>query len=99
MAIKTQESQPQTAEKPETAKTFDPKDIELLRLHQSKTDQLIIQLGQISLQKYQIQKVEDQLKEEITKLEVEEKQLASDFTSKYGRGTLDIESGNFTPED
>ena len=25
MAIKTQESQPQTAEKPETAKTFDPK--------------------------------------------------------------------------
>ena len=82
-----------------TNKPFDPKDLENLKKLQARTDQIIIQLGQISLQKYQIQKVEDQLKEEITKLEVEEKQLASDFTSKYGRGTLDIESGNFTPED
>ena len=82
-----------------TNKSFDPKDLENLKKLQARTDQIIIQLGQISLQKYQIQKVEDQLKEEITKLEVEEKQLASDFTSKYGRGTLDIESGDFTPED
>lgn len=98
MAIKTQESQPQIAKKSETAKTFDPKDIELLRLHQSKTDQLIIQLGQISLQKYQLEQSELNLKQEINKLKEEEQKMASEFTSKYGKGTLDLTSGNFTPQ-
>ena len=99
MAIKTQEPQPQVAEKPETAKIFDPKDIELLKTHQSKTDQLIIQLGQIALQKYQLEESEQSLKQEIYKLREEEQKIASNFTSKYGKGTLDLSSGTFTPQD
>ena len=101
MAIKTQQPQPQVAEKLKktTAKTFDPKDIELLRSHQSKTDQLIVQLGQISLQKYQLEQTEQSLKQEINKLREEEQKMASGFTSKYGKGTLDLTSGTFTPQD
>tara|TARA_R110001599_G_scaffold204223_1_gene401468 strand:- start:61 stop:366 length:306 start_codon:yes stop_codon:yes gene_type:complete len=101
MAIKTQESQPQIAAKTKTktAKNFDPKDIELLRSHQSKTDQLIIQLGQISLQKYQLDQTEQNLKQEINKLREEEQKMATEFTSRYGKGTLDLGSGAFTPQD
>ena len=82
-----------------TTKSFDPKDLEHLKKLQSRTDQIIIQLGQISLQKYQIQKAEENLHSEISNVEDEEKKLAADFTTRYGKGTLDIESGNFTPED
>ena len=101
MAIKTQESQPQIAAKTKTktAKNFDPKDIELLRSHQSKTDQLIIQLGQISLQKYQLEESEQNLRQEMLKIREEEQKIASNFTSKYGKGTLDLTSGTFTPQD
>ena len=98
MAIKTQQPQPQVAEKTKTAKAFDPKDIELLRSHQGKTDQLIIQLGQVSLQKYQLEQTEHNLKQEINKLREEEQKMASNFTSKYGKGTLDLTSGTFTPQ-
>ena len=99
MAIKTQESQPQVAKKSETTKIFDPKDIESLKSHQSRTDQLIIQLGQISLQKHQLEESEQNLKQEIYKLREEEQKMASNFTSKYGKGTLDLSSGTFTPQD
>ena len=101
MAIKTKQPQPQVIEntKVETAKTFDPKDIETLKAHQSKTDQLIIQLGQISLQKYQLEESEQNLKQEMNKLREEEAKMASTFTSKYGKGTLDLSSGTFTPQD
>ena len=95
MAIKTQ--QPQSAKT--TSKTFDSKDIEALKTHQNKTDQLIIQLGQISLQKHQLEESEKNLKQEINKLKEEEQKMASEFTSKYGKGTLDLNSGNFTPQD
>ena len=100
MAIKTQQPQQQTpTKKVDTSRNFDSKDLETLRLHQSKTDQLIVQLGQISLQKYQLEESEQNLRQEMLKIREEEQKLASNFTTKYGKGTLDLNSGTFTPQD
>ena len=33
------------------------------------------------------------------KIREEEQKIASNFTSKYGKGTLDLTSGTFTPQD
>ena len=91
MAIKTQQPQQQTpTKKVDTSRNFDSKDLETLRLHQSKTDQLIVQLGQISLQKYQLEESEQNLRQEMLKIREEEQKIASNFTSKYGKGTLDL---------
>tara|TARA_R110000824_G_scaffold318152_1_gene505397 strand:+ start:235 stop:525 length:291 start_codon:yes stop_codon:yes gene_type:complete len=96
MAIKPKKSQPQPSNE---AKNFDPKDLESLKSHQGKTDQLIVQLGQISLQKYQLEESEQNLRQEMLKIREEEQKLASNFTTKYGKGTLDLNSGTFTPQD
>jgi|TARA_R110001592_G_scaffold327026_1_gene608060 hypothetical protein len=100
MAIKTQQPQSKpTVKKANTSKNFDSKDLEALKSHQSKTDQLIVQLGQISLQKYQLEESEQNLRQEMLKIREEEQKLANNFTSKYGKGTLDLNSGTFTPQD
>ena len=78
---------------------FAPEDLNKLRSLQTKIDQIIIQLGQLSLQKHQIEESESNLKEEISKLKSEEQQLANEFTTKYGKGTLDIKSGDFSPQE
>ena len=37
------------------------------------------------------------IKAEIKKIETEEQELAKSLSDKYGRGSLDIETGTFTP--
>ena len=82
-----------------TPQKFDIQDLEKLKSLQVKIDQLIVQLGQVSLQKHQLEESEKSLKQEVGKLKNEEQQLADEFTTKYGKGTLDIESGNFSPQE
>jgi hypothetical protein len=40
---------------------------------------------------------EELVKDEINKIEKEEQDLAKTLSDKYGRGSLDIETGTFTP--
>ena len=37
------------------------------------------------------------LQEQLTQLEQQEKTIAKELTDKYGKGSLDIETGNFSP--
>ena len=82
-----------------TPKKFDVQDLEKLKSLQSRIDQIIVQLGQVTLQKHQLEESEQNLKQEVSKLKLEEQQLANELTTKYGKGTLDIESGDFSPQE
>jgi hypothetical protein len=80
-------------------KKFTQEEITSLKNFQVKTDQLVNQLGRIYLSKIKLNEQEDLLKNEIRNIEKAEQELAQTLTNKYGKGSLDIETGTFTPID
>jgi hypothetical protein len=62
-------------------------------------DSLIIRFGQISINKQALNNQEEQSKSLLAQLKTKEAEVAKSLSDKYGKGTLDIESGEFTPED
>ncbi len=80
-------------------KTFTSEELESLKNFQSRMEQVISQLGRVYLSKIKLDEQENQLKDEIKKIENEEQELAKVLSNKYGRGSLDIETGTFTPSE
>ena len=80
-------------------KKFTEEEINTLRSFQSRMDQVINQLGRVNLSKIKLNEQEDLLKDEIKNIEKAEQELAQTLTSKYGKGSLDMETGTFTPSE
>ena len=78
---------------------FTGEELKQLKDLQTKVDQIIISLGQISLQRTQLDKLEESTKNEFSTLKQQEVTLGESFSKKYGVGTLDINSGEFIPQD
>ena len=76
---------------------FTPQEIEELNSFQKTMNTLVFRLGQIQVTKIQIKEQETILKEALKKQQQEEKKLADKLSKKYGQGSLDIETGTFTP--
>jgi len=62
-----------------------------------KFNEIIISLGQISIEKDRLERDEKYLKEEYQKFGSEEQELLSKIQAEYGVGSLDINTGEFTP--
>lgn len=82
---------------------FTPEEIEQIKRLQEKYSVLGIQLIQLKLAhknaKAYLESLTEQeqiLDEQITATNAEEKELAQSLDSKYGAGSLDLESGVFT---
>ena len=86
---------------PETIKNepqkFTQEEIDNLKSFQTRLDNIITQFGRINLSRIKLDEQESLLKDEVKKIENEEKELAQKLSDKYGRGSLDIETGTFTP--
>jgi len=78
-------------------KQFTPEELNNLKSFQTRLDQVLSQLGRVHLSKIKLNEQEDLIKAEIKKIETEEQELAKTLSDKYGRGSLDIETGAFTP--
>jgi len=86
-------------------KQFNQEDVDQIKQLQEKYSILGVQLVQIKLARKNaldyLEKLDAQEKEvedHIQKTNQEEKQLAESFSQKYGAGSLDLESGVFTPK-
>jgi hypothetical protein len=55
------------------------------------------QLGQISIEKIKLEESTNNLKNQLKSLENKEISLAKKLTTKYGKGSIDIETGTFKP--
>ena len=77
---------------------FTEEELKQLKDLQTKVDAIIISLGQISLQRTQLDKLEESTKDEFSMLKQQETALGESFSKKYGVGTLDINSGEFIPK-
>ena len=62
---------------------------------QQQQDTFIIQLGQIEYQKNLLDKQQHITKQQIESFENEQIQLAKQLEEKYGKGTVNLESGEF----
>ena len=80
-------------------KKFTQEELDSLKNFQIRLEQVVSQLGRVHLSKIKLNEQENMLKDEIKKIEKEEQELAQTLTNKYGRGSLDIETGTFTPSE
>ena len=74
-----------------------PKKFTTEELLQNKINQVQMQFGQLQMAKIKLQDQENYLKENLSKLNQEEATIAKTLTDKYGKGSLDIETGEFIP--
>ena len=70
------------------------KEIKDLRL---SLDTITFQLGRISIEKIKLEETENNLKNQLKTLEKKEASIAKKLTNKYGKGSIDIETGTFIP--
>jgi chromosome segregation ATPase len=77
-----------------------PEEIQKIQEIQENYQQLIIELGEIQLQKINLKKEQESLDErenkahkDLDRLSQEDKDLASSLSEKYGVGVIDLEKG------
>ena len=58
---------------------------------------LTFQLGQVYIEKMKIEEQENIFKNQLKDLEKKEISIAKKLTSKYGKGSIDTETGTFIP--
>ena len=92
--IKTPQSSPTP---PQSNTSVSPQDLNLLKNLQNETSQLIYQLGQIQIEKYRAEERENQMKQKLVELQNKEKSIAQNLTNKYGKGSINPETGEFIP--
>ena len=95
MAIKQKIPSPQDIRK--TPQSFSEKELNEIKNLRNKIDQLSFQFGQIYIQKSKIEEQENTLKNELKSFDKKEAELAKKLTDKYGKGSIDLETGTFTP--
>ena len=85
-------------------KQFSVEELDQIKKLQDKYNAIGIQLVQLKLTRKNaevyLKTLEEQeldLENQIMETNVEEKKLAEEFDTKYGAGSLDLESGVFTP--
>jgi len=70
-------------------------EIEKLSSLQQQQDNFVIQLGQIEYQKNLLDQQKEEIYSKIKSFENNQIQLAKQLEEKYGRGTVNLESGEF----
>ncbi len=82
---------------PPTTQKFTEPEMEALKEIQNQSQQLIFRAGQLYLSKLKIKESEKEIVTIQNNLVESERNIAKELTDKYGKGTIDIESGEFTP--
>ena len=76
-------------------------DDELKQITEIRTNyaEITNRFGQIQLTKYNIQKQEEQAELDFESIKVKEQEVLKGITEKYGPGSLDPNTGVFTPSE
>ena len=70
-------------------------EIQQLSSLQEQQNDFVIQLGQVEYQKLLLNKQENSIKQQIEIFEEKQTGLAQQLEEKYGKGTVNLESGEF----
>ncbi len=85
-------------------KQFTKEELEKVQGLRDRMSRLVAQFGELKLEQIlheqkskNIELLEDQYNKEYLDIQNKELELVKTFNEKYGRGTLDLESGTFSP--
>ena len=78
-------------------KVLSQEELQTLKDFQTKEETLIVAFGQIAYQQQALDEQQDRAIDEKQKFDKERSEFASNLTSKYGNGTINIETGEITP--
>ena len=77
--------------------TLTLEEISKVKEFQQKNQEFVSILGQIDIQKLNLDLTRDRIKQEIASSNEEQNAFAMEIQSKYGEGQIDIEKGVFIP--
>ena len=77
--------------------SFSQQEIKEIRDLKTEVNNLIFLLGQLYFDKMKLKDQETVLKSQLKDLEKKEINIAKKLSSKYGKGSIDLETGTFTP--
>ena len=81
----------------QTLQKFTKEELNKIEILQKELTTLTAQFGSLQISKIRLEKEENLLKLNLNSLMNQEKELAKSLTEKYGKGTLNPETGDFTP--
>ena len=79
------------------AKKFTSEELTQIQNLQNEVQNTTFQAGQLHLSEIRLNQQKDLLKLKLKDLEEQEVKMAQDLSDKYGKGSIDIETGEFTP--
>jgi hypothetical protein len=77
--------------------TLTIEELDQFKSYQQKNQEMINILGQIEIQKLNLDISKDQIKQQMIDMSEEQNKFAQSIQSKYGEGQIDIEKGLFIP--
>ena len=95
MAIKQKVPSPQEVKN--TPQSFTKQELNELKNLRDKINEMSFQFGQLAIQKIKLEEQESTLKNKLKSIEKEETTIAKKLTDKYGKGSIDLETGTFAP--
>jgi len=78
-------------------KVLTEEELQKLKEFQTREENLIVAFGQIAYQQETLDKQQDKAIQEKEKFDKERSDFATSLTSKYGNGTINIDTGEITP--
>tara|TARA_Y100001963_G_scaffold93727_1_gene129131 strand:+ start:207 stop:497 length:291 start_codon:yes stop_codon:yes gene_type:complete len=76
---------------------FTEEEVKSLQDLQGAYQQITLAMGQISLSRLGLDTREESIKSTLEETRAKEQELAKALNEKYGKGTLNIDTGEFTP--
>ena len=76
---------------------FTEDELKSLQELQGTYQQITMAMGQLSLSRLGLDQREESIKSTLEETKTKENELANKLTEKYGKGSLNIETGEFTP--
>ena len=80
-----------------TPQSFSEKELDEIKELRNQLNNLSFQFGSLNIRKIKLEEQETLLKNQLKLIEEKETLLAKKFTQKYGKGSIDLETGTFTP--
>ena len=74
---------------------LEEKELKSLQENQGKVNQIVSNIGAISIQKINLENSKESLLEELKKIEAEQIELKKELEEKYGKISVNLESGEF----
>ena len=74
---------------------LEEKELKSLQENQGKINQIVSNMGAISIQKINLEKSKETLLSELQKIETEQNNIKKELEEKYGKISVNLESGEF----